>query len=198
MQPDARPQHRRDGFKGRPRINEQIRVHYVRVIAADKKPIGILPIRDAIQLARTQGLDLVEVAPTADPPVCGIMDFGKYLYQQKVKDRESRRKTHAVEVREVRFMMRISENDYQTKLKKVQEFMGRRDRVRISLRLRGREALHKDLAFRLIDRIRGDLAPIASVEGEPKVIGEVKQSIQVMFFPRHDTHPGQRTENENP
>jgi translation initiation factor IF-3 len=198
MHPDARAQHRRDGFKDRPRINEQIRVHYVRVIGADKKPIGILPIRDAVQMARSQGMDLVEIAPTADPPVCGIMDFGRFLYQQKIKERESRRKTHAVEVREVRFMMRISENDYQTKLKKVQEFLGQRDRVRITLRLRGREALHKDLAFKLIDRIRSDLAPIASVEGEPKVIGEVKQSIQVMFYPRHETHAPQRTENENP
>jgi translation initiation factor IF-3 len=184
MQQEGRPLPRRDGFKDRPRANEQIRVHYVRVIGPDKKPIGILPIRDAIQLARNQELDLVELAPNADPPVCGIMDYGKYIYQQKVKDRESRRKVHSVEVREMRFMMRISENDYQTKFKKVQEFLTHRDRVRITIRLRGREVLHKDIGIKLIDRMRSDLAAIASVESEPRVIGEGRQSIQVMFFPK--------------
>jgi len=184
MHPGGRPPPRRDGFIGRPRTNEQIRVHYVRVIGADKKPIGILPIRDAIQLARRQSLDLVELAPGADPPVCGIMDFGKYIYQQKVKERESRKKTHAVGVREMRFMMRISENDYQTKMKKVKEFLTDRDRVRINIRLRGREVLHKDFAMRLIDRIRTDVIEVASMDGEPKTIGEGRQSIQVMFFPK--------------
>lgn len=173
----------RDGFKGRPRVNEQIRVPYVRVIGPDKKPIGILPIRDAIQLAWRQDLDLVEVAPSADPPVASITDFGRYIYQQKVKERESRRKTHSVAVREMRFMMRISENDYQTKLKKVREFLGDRDRVRISVKLRGREILHKDLAIKLIDRIRADLAVLAAVEHEPRLT-EGRPTMQVMFLPK--------------
>jgi len=185
---DNRPRYpRRDGFEGRPRHNEQIRVHHVRVIGVDKKPIGILPTRDALQLARSQGLDLVEVAPTADPPVCGIMDFGRYIYQQKVKDRESKRHQHSVEVREMRFMMRISENDFMTKLKKIQEFLGDRDRVRVTIRLRGRENLHRDLAMKLMDRIRSELAPIASMDGEPVRMGEGgRQSIQVMFYPKHE------------
>lgn len=186
MLPGVRPPPRRDGFKDRPRVNEQIKVHYVRVIGVDKKPIGILPIRDAIQMARNQDLDLVELAPGADPPVCGIMNFGKFIYQQKVKDRESRRKLHSVEVREMRFMMRISENDYQTKLKKIQEFLAARDRVRISIKLRGREVLHKDIAFKLVERLRQDLASAANLDGEPKIIGEGRQSIQAMFFPRNE------------
>ena len=162
-------------------------MHHVRVIGVDKKPIGILPTRDALQLARSQGLDLVEVAPTADPPVCGIMDFGRYIYQQKVKDRESKRHQHSVEVREMRFMMRISENDFMTKLKKIQEFLGDRDRVRVTIRLRGRENLHRDLAMKLMDRIRSELAPIASMDGEPVRMGEGgRQSIQVMFYPKHE------------
>jgi translation initiation factor IF-3 len=178
---------RRDGFEGRPRYNEQIRVHYVRVIGVDKKAIGILPTKDAIQLARRQGLDLVELAPTADPPVCGILDYGKYIYQQKVKDRESKRRQHSVEVREMRFMMRISENDFMTKLKKIQEFLNDRDRVRVTIRLRGRENLHRDLAMKLFDRIRTELAPIASVDGEPIRMGEGgRQSIQIMFYPKHE------------
>lgn len=183
-QPPRPRDHRREGFLDRPRANEQIRVHYVRVIGPDKKMIGILPIRDAIQMARRQGLDLVELAANADPPVCGILDFGKYVYQQKVKDRESRKKTHSVGVREMRFMMRISENDYLTKLKKVQEFIGDRDRVRVTVRLRGREVLHKDLAIKLIDRLRSDLAAIAAVESEPRLLGEGRQSFQVMFLPK--------------
>jgi translation initiation factor IF-3 len=178
---------RRDGFEGRPRYNEQIRVHYVRVIGVDKKAIGILPTKDAIQLARRQGLDLVELAPTADPPVCGILDYGKYIYQQKVKDRESKRRQHSVEVREMRFMMRISENDFMTKLKKIQEFLNDRDRVRVTIRLRGRENLHRDLAMKLFDRIRTELAPIANVDGEPIRMGEGgRQSIQIMFYPKHE------------
>lgn len=185
---------KRDGFAGRPRVNEQIRVHYVRVIGVDKKPIGILPIREAIQLARRQNLDLVELAPGADPPVCGIMDFGRYVYQQKIKERESRKKTHSVGVREMRFMMRISENDYQTKMKKVREFLADRDRVRINIRLRGREVLHKDFALRLIERIRSDLADIATMDGEPKNLGEGRQSIQAMFVPKTGSseHAGSR------
>ena len=178
---------RRDGFEGRPRYNEQIRVHYVRVIGVDKKAIGILPTKDAIQLARRQGLDLVELAPTADPPVCGILDYGKYIYQQKVKDRESKRRQHSVEVREMRFMMRISENDFMTKLKKIQEFLNDRDRVRVTIRLRGRENLHRDLAMKLFDRIRTELAPIAAIDGQPVRLGEGgRQSIQIMFYPKHE------------
>lgn len=162
-------------------------MHYVRVIGVDRKPIGILPTKDAILLARRQGLDLIELAPTADPPVCGIMDYGKYIYQQKVKDRESKRKQHSVEVREMRFMMRISENDFMTKMKKIQEFLNEHDRVRVTIRLRGRENLHRDLAMKLIDRIRTDLAPIASVDGEPVRMGEGgRQSIQIMFYPKHE------------
>ena len=166
MQPGGRPLPKRDGFKDRARVNEQIRVHYVRVIGVDKKPIGILPIRDAIQMARSQDLDLVELAPGADPPVCGILDFGKYIYQQKVKDRESKKKLHSVEVREM------------------QEFLTARDRVRITVRLRGREVLHKDIAMKLIERLRTDLGAIASMDGEARLLGEGRQSIQAMFFPK--------------
>jgi translation initiation factor IF-3 len=184
MLPGGRTPYRREGFENRPRINEQIRIPYVRVIGPDRKPIGILPIRDAIQLARRQDLDLVELAPSADPPVCGILDYGRYAYQQKVKDRESKKKTHSVSVREMRFMMRISVNDYDTKMKKVREFLIDRDRVRVTIRLRGREVLHKDLAFKLAGRIRTDLADLAAVEGEPRIAGEGRQSIQLMFFPK--------------
>lgn len=184
MQPGSKPSSKNEGTRDRPRVNEQIRVPYVRLIGVDKKAIGILPIRDALQMARNQDLDLVELAPGADPPVCGIMDFGKYVYQQKVKERESRRKVHSVEVREIRFLIRISENDYQTKLKKIQEFLSGRDRVRITIKLRGREILHKDQAFKLIERLTNDLASIANLEGGPKIIGEGRQSIQAMFFPK--------------
>lgn len=150
----------------------------------DKKPIGIMPTREALTLARRQNLDLVMLAPREEPPVCGILDYGRHLYEQKAKQRESKKKQHQTQVREIWMKLKIDRHDYEVKLKKMREFLAARDRVRLALWLRGREVLHTDLAYQLIDRIRQDLVDIAKVEGNIKLQTEGKKSIQLLLVPK--------------
>jgi translation initiation factor IF-3 len=156
----------------------------VRVIGTDKKPIGILPTRDAVSLARRQELDLVMLAPNEDPPVCGILDFGRYLYEQKAKLRESKKKQHTTEVREMRMKMKIGPGDYEVKMRKMREFLADKDRIRITLIIRGREIIHADLGMKLMEKITQDLADVARIEGAPKLIAEGRKSIQMMLVPK--------------
>jgi translation initiation factor IF-3 len=174
----------RDAFKDRPRVNEQIRVPYVRVIGPDKKVIGILPTRDAVGLARRQGLDLVVLSANEDPPVCGILDFGRYLYEQKARVKESKKKQHATEVREMRMKMKIGPGDYEVKLRKMREFLADRDRIRITLIIRGREIIHADLGMKLMEKITHDLADVAKMEQTPRLQSEGRKSIQMMLVPK--------------
>ncbi len=146
--------------------------------------MGIMPTKEAIRIARTQDLDLVEISPNSEPPVCGIMNLGKYLYELKSKAKELKKKQHTTSVREIRFRMKISENDYQVKLNKIKEFLTDRDRVRVSLVLRGREILHKDLGMAVIRRVIEDLKPFATIESNPRTFGEGRLFIQVMFLPK--------------
>lgn len=157
---------------------------FVRVIGQDKKPIGILPTREAVNLARRQGLDLVMLAPAGDPPVCGIVDFGKYLYEQKVKQKESKRRQHSTQVREMRMKMKIGTHDYNVKLRKMREFLSQKDRIRVNLWIRGREVMHTDLAFKLLERLKRDLDDVARAEGKPRVQLEGRKSIQIMMVPK--------------
>jgi translation initiation factor IF-3 len=156
----------------------------VKVIGSDKKLIGILPTRDAVGLARRQELDLVMLAPNEDPPVCGILDFGRYLYEQKAKQKESKKKQHTSEVREMRMKMKIGPGDYEVKMKKMREFLAERDRVHITLFVRGREIVHADLGMKLMERISQDLADVARVELPPKLQSEGRKSIQMMLVPK--------------
>jgi translation initiation factor IF-3 len=165
-------------------VNEQIRVPFVMVIGQDKKPLGVMPTREAVGLAQRQSLDLVMLAPQNDPPVCGIMDFGKYLYEQKAKLKESKKKQHSAEVREMRMKMKIDTHDYDVKVKKMREFIEQKDRIRVNLMIRGREALHTDLAFKLLERLKADLADVARMDGAPRVIMEGRKSIQMMLVPK--------------
>lgn len=143
-----------------------------------------MPTKEALRIAKSQGLDLIEIAPNAQPPVCGIMDRGKYLYELKSKAKEMKKKQHSTSVREIRFSMKISENDYQVKLNKIKEFLANRDRVRVTLIMRGREILHKNLAMGVIRRVITDLADVANVESAPKILGEGRQVITVMLLPK--------------
>lgn len=143
-----------------------------------------MPTKEALKIARSQGLDLVEIAPNAQPPVCGIVDLGKYLYELRVKEKQAKKKQHTSTVRELRFSMNISENDYQVKLNKAKEFLAKRDKVRIILPMRGREVLHKHMGLDVINRIIEDLKDVASPENPPKIIGEGRQVIQVVLVPR--------------
>ena len=157
---------------------------YVRVIGTDRKPIGVLPTREAISLARRQNYDLVVLAPNEDPPVCGIVDFGRYLYEQKVKQRESKKRQHTTEVRDMRMKMKIDTHDYEVKIKKMREFLVSKDRIRVTLWLRGREIVHSDLGLKLMERIGADLADLARIEAPPRIQTEGRKSIQMMLVPK--------------
>ena len=139
--------------------------------------------RDAIAKAEGEGLDLVEVSPNADPPVCKIMDYGKYIYQKDKSQQAARKKQKQIQVKEVKFRPTTEEADYQTKLRALQRFLEEGDKVKITLRYKGREMAHQELGFQLIDRIKADLEQVALVEQSPKMEG--RQAIMVMSPRKH-------------
>ncbi len=162
----------------RVRRNEEIDVSEVRVIGSDGEQQGLMPIADAIEVAKLEGLDLVEVAPTAEPPVCRIMDFGKYLFEQNKKAQSAKRKQKHVHVKEIKFRPGTDEGDYQIKLRKLVEFLEYGDKTKITLRFRGREMAHQELGANLLARVRKDLDEYGVVEQMPQMEG--RQMIMVM------------------
>jgi translation initiation factor IF-3 len=167
-------------IKQLPRINYQIREKIIKLIDEQGNMIGEYHIGEARRLARERKLDLVEVAPNARPPVVKLMNFGRYLYEKKRQERESRKHQHRTEVREMRMTLKISEHDYQVKLAKIKEFLTDGDRVKVRLRLRGRENLHADLAMKIFDRLIVDLEDIAKPESGPK---QEESIIHIAFLP---------------
>ena len=164
------------------RVNGKIRAREVRTIDGDgKTQLGILPLTDALRRAQQMGMDLVEIAPNAQPPVCRIMDFGKFRYEQARKEREARKHQHATKVKELKFHANISEHDYGVKLRHIRNFLGENIRVKISLFFRGREMAHMDIGQALMKRLRTDCSDIGHAEMEPKLIG---RSIHMMLAPR--------------
>ncbi len=162
----------------RVRRNEEIDAVEVRVIDSDGQQRGVLPLREAIEAAKDEGLDLVEVSPNVDPPVCRIMDFGKYLFEQNKKAQSARRKQKQVHVKEIKFRPGTDEGDYQIKLKKLVNFLETGDKTTITLRFRGREMAHKELGAQLLARVRGDLEEYGTVEQMPQMEG--RQMVMVM------------------
>ena len=155
----------------------------VRLVDEDGGQAGIVPIEDAMQRARTLGLDLVEVAPTAKPPVCRIMDFGKFLYQQKKKAHESKKKQKIIHVKEVKFRPNIDDHDYDFKLKNAIRFLEEGDKVKATVQFRGREMARQDLGHKLIRRLAGDLGEAGVLESSPEMAGN---RMHVIFGPpRH-------------
>jgi translation initiation factor IF-3 len=148
------------------------------VIDASGEQAGVMPLEAAIELARKNGLDLVEVSPMVDPPVCRIMDFGKYLFGQNKKAQSSKRKQKQVHVKEIKFRPGTEESDYQIKLRKLVSFLNNGDKTKVTLRFRGREMAHKELGENLLTRVRKDLDDIAMVEQMPELEG--RQMIMVM------------------
>ncbi len=124
-----------------------------------------------LEKATEKGLDLVEVAPNTDPPVCRIMDYSKYKYEQEKKQKLAKKKQHATHMKEVRFKPKIEEHDYQVKLKKIKNFLSHKDKVRILLRFRGRENVHKELGLQLLEKIANDVAAVGEMESRPKAMG---------------------------
>ena len=153
------------------RINERIRAREVRLVGADGEQIGVKPLPEALHIAREHDLDLVEVAPNANPPVCKIMDFGKFKYEQDVRRKESRRKTSNVVIKEMKFRPKIDEHDYTTKTKHVERFLNEGSKVKITIMFRGREMAHPKLGKRILDRIAEQVKDVGNVEAAPRVDG---------------------------
>nr|WP_246079260.1 translation initiation factor IF-3 [Paenibacillus piri] len=152
-------------------INDEIRVKEVRLIGADGEQLGIKPIREALQIAVDANLDLVNVAPTAKPPVCRIMDYGKYRYEMQKKEKEARKNQKIVEIKEVRLSATIDEHDFQTKQRNVVKFLNEGDKVKLSVRFRGREIAHASIGQRVLERMAAEVEELCVVERRPKLEG---------------------------
>ena len=153
------------------RINERIRAREIRVINEEGGQLGIMPPYEALRLARGQGLDLVEVAPTANPPVCRIINYGKYLYQLSKRQHEARKHQKSIELKEVKMRPRTSTHDFETKRNKVIEFLREGAKVKVTIMFRGREMAHRDLGFKMMERLAGEVSEVGMVETRPKIEG---------------------------
>lgn len=154
------------------RINEEIRAREVRVIGSDGEQLGIMSGRDAQQLAYEKHLDLVEIAPTAKPPVCRIMDYGKYRYEQQKREKESRKKQKTFDIKEVKLRPGIEEHDFNVKFKNAVRFLEDGDKVKVTIMFRGRELSHPELGEVLLNKMAAQLKEMAVVERQPKLEGK--------------------------
>ncbi|MGB9662889.1 MAG: translation initiation factor IF-3 [Moorellaceae bacterium] len=152
-------------------MNGEIRAREVRLVGTDGQQLGIMPLREALRIAQEQGLDLVEVAPQARPPVCRIMDFGKYKYEQSKREREAKKKQRIVNIKEVKLRPGIEEHDFQVKARNALRFLEDGDKVKVTVMFRGREISHPELGEKLCLRLADQVAEIASVERPPKIEG---------------------------
>jgi translation initiation factor IF-3 len=167
------------------RINERIRVPEVRVIAEDGEQLGVLGIQEAIRTARERGLDLIEVAATAQPPVCRISDFGKYQYEQKKKANEAKKKQVTITVKEVKFRPGTDDHDYEYRMKHAREWLQGGDKVKATIWFRGREMTHRELGSRILQKLEKDLLDVGEVEARPRMEGN---QMFIIFGPkRHKT-----------
>ena len=153
------------------RVNDDITAEQVRLIGAEGEQIGIVSLEQAKEAAREVSLDLVELSPNAEPPVCRLMDFGKHLFQLNKKRQAARKKQQQVQVKEVKFRPGTEEGDYQTKLRNLRRFLNHGDKTKVTLWFRGREMRHQELGLKLLQRVEGDLAELAKVEQFPKLEG---------------------------
>jgi translation initiation factor IF-3 len=168
--------------KDGPRSNRDIRVPQVQLIDAEGENHGIVTIQAALAMADEAGLDLVEIVPNAEPPVCKIVDLGKLKYQGQKKAAEARKKQKTVEIKEIKMRPNIDSNDYAIKMRKIHEFLSDGDKVKVTLRFRGRELAHQDLAMGLLERVRDELGETAKVEQFPKMEG--RQMVMIMAPPK--------------
>ncbi len=164
----------RDG----PRVNEDIRVPQVRLIDEAGEMQGVMTARDAILRAYAVGLDLLEISPNADPPVVKILDYGKFKYEQQKKKNEAKKKQKVIEIKEIKVRPNIDENDYQVKMRAMKSFIEEGDKVKVTLRFRGREMAHQDIGIKVLERIRNELETATKVEQMPRM--ENRQMIMVL------------------
>jgi translation initiation factor IF-3 len=157
--------------KGGPRVNREIRSVQVQLIDAEGVNRGVVNIEEAQQLADDAALDLVEIVPNASPPVCKILDFGKFRFLEQKKSAEQRKRQKIVEIKEIKLRPGIDDHDYEEKMRSVRRFFEEGDKVKVTLRFRGREMAHQDIGFKLLQRVRTETAPLAKVEAEPLMEG---------------------------
>ena len=165
------------------RINEEIRGKEVRLISSEQEQLGIVPVRDALRMAQEQELDLVEIAPNAKPPVCRIMDFGKYKYEQSKREKEARKKQKIISVKEVKVRPNIEDHDLDVKTKNALKFLTEGDKVKVTLMFRGREMAHAELGKQLLKRVAEATEEVATVERQPKVEG---RNMIMILAPKQD------------
>jgi translation initiation factor IF-3 len=164
----------RDG----PRVNEEIRAPQVRLIDQDGEMQGVMTARDAWLRAQSVGLDLLEISPNAEPPVVKILDFGKYKYEQQKKKNEAKKKQKVIEIKEIKVRPNIDENDYQVKMRAMKSFIEEGDKVKVTLRFRGREMAHQEIGVRVLERIKTEMDPVSKVEQMPRM--ENRQMVMVL------------------
>jgi len=164
--------------KDGPRINEQIDSRSVRLVGADGEMIGVVSIHEALESASEVGMDLVEVSPNADPPVCKLLDYGRFKYEAQKKKNEARKKQKVIEVKEIKLRPGIEQHDYEIKMKAARRFLDNGDKVKVTMRFRGRELAHQDLGAKVLVRVREELDEAAKVEQMPRMEG--RQMVMVV------------------
>lgn len=169
----ARPRKPMQPTKDGPRVNEDIKARAICVVDAEGNMSDPMTVREGIEMAMEAGLDLVEVAPNAEPPVCKLIDYGKFKYEQSKKQNEAKKKQKVIEVKEIKLRPNIDTHDYNVKLRAAQKFLGGGDKVKVTLRFRGREMAHQDLGLGMLQRFSGDLEDLAKTEQMPKMEGRI-------------------------
>jgi len=162
------------------RINREIRAPKVRVIDKDGGQVGVISLSEALMRAEQAGLDLVEISPNAEPPVCKIIDFGKYRYQQSKKEKESKKAQHQIKVKEIKVKPNTDEHDVQTKLKHAREFIAKGHKVRLTCTFRGRELMHAEFGEKLVRRMCDELSDVATLEAPGRILGK---TLSVVLMP---------------
>jgi translation initiation factor IF-3 len=162
-------------------MNHEITVPRVRVIGVDGEQIGVLPIAEALKIAEEASKDLVEIVPNADPPVCRVMDFGKFVFEQKKQRTAAKAKQKQVEIKEIKFRPGTDENDYQIKLRNLRRFLEEGDKAKVTMRFRGREHAHRELGLATLERVEKDLVEVALIEQRPEMEG---RQMVMMLSPR--------------
>jgi translation initiation factor IF-3 len=161
-----------------PRVNREIDARNIRLVGADGEMIGVVSLREGLIMAEEAGLDLVEVSPNAEPPVCKILDYGKFKYEAQKKKNEAKKKQKVIEVKEIKLRPNIDDNDYDVKMRNMRKFLEEGDKVKVTLRFRGRELAHQDLGMKVLERVRDDLEGLGKIEQIPKMEG--RQMVMVI------------------
>ena len=161
-----------------PRVNSQIAVPSVRLVDEGGAMVGVVPLREALQMAADVGLDLVEISPNAEPPVCKILDYGKFKYEAQKKKNEARKKPKVIEVEVFKMRPGIDDHDYDVKMRAIHRFLEEGDKVKVTMRFRGREMVHQEIGMKVLDKVRADLDAVAKVESSPRLEG--RQMVMVV------------------